>query len=132
MQVAVWDTYVKSKSGSVLHFDIIVPQDIQDASTPYQFGVQHLKSLDEPEHDLSINECRFCHIEEPTPEMLAAIRDKGYYILEMDTIPLTLSTDASRRDKIMYLKGHYSQHRFQSFKGVSEDEVNQMLLNTAK
>ncbi len=64
MQVAVWDTYVRSKSGAVLHFDIIVPQEIKDTGAIYRFGVQYLKSIDEPEHDLSVNECQFCHIED--------------------------------------------------------------------
>lgn len=132
MQVAVWDTYVISQSGEVLHFDIIVPQEIKDASAIYQFGAQYLNSINEPEHDLSVNECQFCHIEEPTIEIVAAIQDKGYYILEMDPIPTSLGTNASRRDKIMYLKGHYPQHRFQNFRGVSEDDVDQMLLNVAQ
>lgn len=132
MQVAVWDTYVKSKSGEVLHFDIIVPKEIKDSSSIYQFGTQYLNSINEPEHDLSINECQFCRIEEPTTEMVAAIQDKGYFILEMDPIPTSLGTNASRRDKIMYLKGHYPQHRFQNFKGISEDDVNQMILKAGK
>lgn len=132
MQVAVWDTYVKSQSGDVLHFDIIVPQEIKDSSSIYQFAVQYLNSINEPEHDLSLNECQFCHIEEPTMEMVAAIQKNGYYILEMDAIPKSLNTDASRRDKIMYLKGHYPQHRFQNFKGISEEDVDQMILKAGK
>jgi hypothetical protein len=132
MQVAVWDTYVKSQSGTVLHFDIIVPQEIKDPIAIYQYGVQYLNSINEPEHDLCINECRFCHIEEPTPEMLAVIQDKGYYILEMATIPISLSIHASRGDKIMYLKAHYPQHRFQNFKGISESDVNQLILNARR
>jgi len=28
MKVAVWDTYVTKKDGSVMHFDIIVPEEI--------------------------------------------------------------------------------------------------------
>lgn len=132
MQVAVWDTYVKSHSGEVLHFDIIVSQEIKEANAIYQFGTQYLNSINETDHDLSINECQFCHIEEPTMEMVAAIQKNGYYILEMDAIPKSLNTDASRRDKIMYLKGHYPKHRFQNFKGISEDDVNQMILKAGK
>ena len=30
MQVAVWDTYVTRKDGKVMHFDIIVPDDLED------------------------------------------------------------------------------------------------------
>lgn len=132
MQVAVWDTYVKSRSGTVLHFDIIVPESVKDADTIYNFGTRYLSDIGEQGSQLSTNECRFCHIEEPAPEVLAAIENKGYYILEMDAIPSSLGTDASRRDKIMYLKGHYPKFRFQSFKGVPEDEVNRMLSDTGE
>ena len=30
MQVAVWDTYVTKKDGSVMHFDIIAPDHIKE------------------------------------------------------------------------------------------------------
>ena len=30
MHVAVWDTYVTKKDGTVMHFDIIAPVDIKD------------------------------------------------------------------------------------------------------
>lgn len=132
MQVAVWDTYVKSKSGAVLHFDIIVPDTMKDAGEIYTFGKRYLQAIGEQDHDLSTEQCRFCHIEEPTEEMLAAIHDKGYYILEMDAIPSSLSANASRRDKIMHLKGHYPQYRFENFRGVAEEEVDNLLLKVEK
>ena len=30
MQVAVWDTYVTKKDGSIMHFDIIAPDHIKN------------------------------------------------------------------------------------------------------
>ena len=33
---------------------------------------------------MTSKECRFCHIEEATPEMKQAIEGKGYYIIEME------------------------------------------------
>lgn len=128
MQVAVWDTYVKNNSGAVLHFDIIVPDTLKDAERIYSFGKQYVQSRGTLPEDLSTEQCRFCHIETPLPEMLSAIADKGYYILEMDTIPASLSSTASRRDKILYLKAHYSQHRFADFGGVPEAEIDRILL----
>ncbi|MBL7711023.1 MAG: DUF2024 family protein [Chitinophagaceae bacterium] len=130
MQVAVWDTYVKTRSGSVLHFDIIVPDTLKDAGHIYGFGKQYLQSIGEGKSELSMEQCRFCHIESPTAEMLSAIGDKGYYILAMETIPASLNSDASRRDKILYLKGHYAQYRFADFRGIAETEVDHILLQS--
>jgi len=30
MKVAVWDTYVTRKEGNIMHFDVIVPEEIKD------------------------------------------------------------------------------------------------------
>lgn len=30
MKVAVWDTYVTKKDGTIMHFDIMVPEQIRD------------------------------------------------------------------------------------------------------
>lgn len=30
MKVAVWDTYVTKKDGTIIHFDIIVPEAIRE------------------------------------------------------------------------------------------------------
>ncbi|RYD82581.1 MAG: DUF2024 family protein [Sphingobacteriales bacterium] len=39
MQVAVWDTYVTKKDGSVMHFDIIAPSTIKDEATIFAYGM---------------------------------------------------------------------------------------------
>lgn len=33
MKVAVWYTYVTKKDGTVMHFDIIVPENVTDENT---------------------------------------------------------------------------------------------------
>ena len=33
MEVAVWDTYVKKKDGTVMHFDILAPSHQRDTSS---------------------------------------------------------------------------------------------------
>lgn len=38
MEVAVWDTYVTKKDGEVMHFDIIAPKTVRDATLIHQFG----------------------------------------------------------------------------------------------
>ena len=84
MQVAVWDTYVTRKDGTLMHFDIVVPDTLRDETTIYSFGKDFLCSKDEENQPLASKECSFCHIEKATPEMEASIAQKGYYIIEME------------------------------------------------
>lgn len=127
MKIAVWDTYVKTDSGNVLHFDILAPETIKDSSTIFNFGKQYLAAVGEDSNQLSAEECQFCHIEEPTAEMMADIKDKGYHIVEMDTIPESLSENASRREKILFLRGHNPKLRFASFAGTPDHEIDKMI-----
>lgn len=126
MNIAVWDTYVKKKDGSVMHFDIIAPEAIK-AEKIHEYGRAYLVVKNEAESRLDIEECQFCHIEEPTPEMKAAIDKQGYYILEMDEIPATLPPNPSRRDLILHLRAHYEQYRFMDFKEKSIEEIQNMV-----
>lgn len=127
MQTAVWDTYVKRRNGNVMHFDIIVPDTIKDPQVIYSFGKTYLNEKDEIDSKLDIEECQFCHIEEQTLEMKAAITKQGYYILEMDEIPSQLPLNPTKRDLILHLKAHNKNYRFASFKGKSIEEIQEML-----
>jgi hypothetical protein len=84
MQVAVWDTYVTKKDGSIMHFDIIAPSEVRDTSTIYGYGKEYLKAKGQAGQPLSAKECRFCHIEKVKPQWEDKIRNKGYYIYEME------------------------------------------------
>ncbi|WP_046246472.1 DUF2024 family protein [Hymenobacter terrenus] len=83
MGVAVYDTYVRKKDSTVMHFDILVPDTLTNKETIYGFGREYLKSKGQEGQALSAQECSFCHVEQPTPEMAAAIARQGYYIIEM-------------------------------------------------
>lgn len=132
MKVAVWDTYVKSQDGDVLHFDIIAPEELKDPTSIYTFGKEYLKTINEENGLINTSECQFCHIEEPTEEMLASINKCGYYILEMDKIPAMLPSNPTRRDMIMHIKAHYPEQRFKSFAGKTEEEVKELLEELSK
>lgn len=84
MQVAVWDTYVRKEDGTVMHFDIITPADIKDEKIIHTFGKQYLLSKNQQNQPLTAKECSFCHIERATDEMIVHIKQRGYYILEME------------------------------------------------
>lgn len=84
MKVAVWDTYVTKKDGSVMHFDIIAPQEIRETIVIYNYGKEYLKTKGQEGQTISSKECRFCHIETVKPQWEAEIKQKGYFIIEME------------------------------------------------
>ncbi|UOQ69650.1 DUF2024 family protein [Hymenobacter volaticus] len=83
MEVAVYDTYVPKKDGSIMHFDILVPDETASKEQVYQFGRHYLASKGQQGQPLTAKECHFCHIEEPTQEIWDVISAQGYYIIEM-------------------------------------------------
>lgn len=121
MEVAVYDTYVVKPNGDTAHFDIIVPKETS-LEEALAFGKKHLIGQ-APEGILSTEECQFCHVETPTPEMIADIKKQGYFILEMDDIPANLPTKATRRQLIEHIRAHSVQHRFANFRAVQEQEL---------
>ena len=131
MSVAVWDTYITKKNGDAMHFDIIVPDTINEAATIYQYGKAYLKSKNEENASLESQECQLCHVESPTTEMLDSISQQGYFILEMEDISAALPPNPSRRDLIMHLRAFYKNYRFADFKGKTLEDV-QGILNDAK
>lgn len=129
IKVAVWDTYVKRANGAVLHFDIIVPDHIKDAATVHAFGQEYLAQSGEVNRVITTQECQFCHIEEPSSEIMNAIAEKGYYILKMEVIPESLPSSPTRRDLILHLRAHDPNWRFADFGEKSEEEIRLMLQN---
>lgn len=83
MKVAVWDTYVTKTDGTVMHFDIIAPAEVKDEETIHKYGKEYLKLKEQSAQPLTTKECSFCHIETASAEMLSAIEQKGYCIIEM-------------------------------------------------
>lgn len=84
MQVAVWDTYVTKKDGTIMHFDIIAPSEIRDAHVIYDYGKEFLETKGQEGQPLTSKECRFCHFETIRLPWETEIRQKGYFILEME------------------------------------------------
>lgn len=84
MKTAVWDTYVKKKDGTVMHFDIVVPEDLKNEETILGFGKEFLKAKNQEGQVLTSKESRFCHIEPAKPAAQADIKEIGYHIVEME------------------------------------------------
>ena len=122
MKVAVWDTYVPSKNGDVLHFDIIVPIDTDQAQV-CRFGKTYLNSIQQTDAELNATECQMCHIEQPSDTMLLAIAQHGYYILELGQIPAHLPDNPARTDLILHLRAHYPAYRFADFSQKTIEDI---------
>lgn len=84
MQVAIWDTYVTKKDGTIMLFDIIVPADINDSSIIYGYGKAYLSDKQQEGQSLSSKECKFCHIEHVKSDLEKEIKENGFYIYEME------------------------------------------------
>ncbi|MEP3209301.1 MAG: DUF2024 family protein [Maribacter sp.] len=84
MKVSVWDTYVKRSDGRMMHFDIIVSNDLTEKQVVYGYGGKYLRQRQIQSAAITTNECKFCHIEQATEEMIRQIEENGYYILEME------------------------------------------------
>lgn len=83
MRAAIFDTYVPTRQGGIMHFDIVVP-----AGTAFElvssWGVNYLASKGQEGQPLTTKECNFCHIEEASLAMEEAFKRQGYYIIEME------------------------------------------------
>ena len=84
MKIAVWDTYVQREDGKTMHFDILVPSGLTDENIIFSFGMNYLETKPFQTKQLSANECRLCHIEQATEEMITSIERIGYSIIEME------------------------------------------------
>lgn len=67
-----------------MHFDIVAPEDIKDAEIIYAYGREYLKRKGLEGQPLASNECRFCHVQSINPQWEAEIKQKGYFIIEME------------------------------------------------
>lgn len=84
MKIAVWDTYVQRNDGIVMHFDILVPGFIKDPNIIFKFGEDYLSTKPFKAENITSDECKLCHIEQGTPEIINTIKIKGYAIIEME------------------------------------------------
>ena len=64
MKVAVWDTFVvrKDRKG-IMHFDIIVPDILEDRNQIKSFGLKYLNSKGFETEGITMDKCNFCHID---------------------------------------------------------------------
>jgi len=86
MKIDVYDSYAKSKGGKLLHFDVFVESGTS-AHTALAYGREWLQSIDETAENLESSRCNFCHSRMADPDVQSAIKECGYYILQMEGCP---------------------------------------------
>lgn len=84
MKVVVWDTYVPREDGKTMHFDILTPDELKDEKEVFDFGQAYLSTKTFKTGALTARECRFCHIEKASKQVVEEIAKKGYAIIEME------------------------------------------------
>lgn len=86
MNCDVFDTYVTRPDGRLMHFDVIVPAGTEQAAA-LAFGQAYLADVGVLDSTVTAERCRFCHVEQATPEMAQTITEQGYFILAMEGCP---------------------------------------------
>jgi hypothetical protein len=81
----VFDTYVKSKNGQIMHFDVIT--DKKDIEKAIAFAKEWLKNIGEGDAKITTEECRFCHTQSVSEEIEIEIMTNGYFISKMEGCP---------------------------------------------
>ncbi len=83
MKVSVYDTYVSTANGAIMHFDILV-EETTARQRVFQFGKAYLQGKGLADYPLNATECRYCHMELAPPHVAGEIKEKGYFIIEME------------------------------------------------
>ncbi len=84
MEISVWDTYVKRSDRKIMHFDILVPKELNNKDEIYSYGSKYLQGKVFSTEGINSKRCNFCHIENASEEIINSIKEKGYYIIEME------------------------------------------------
>ncbi|MBP4139194.1 DUF2024 family protein [Flavobacterium geliluteum] len=84
MKVAVWDTYVTRNDGKIMHFDILVEENVMEENIIFEYGKKYLKSVMQSTQNLTSKQCNFCHIDVVPEHMEKQIINNGYAIIEME------------------------------------------------
>ena len=81
MTINVFDTHVRTRDGRYLHFDVLI--DSRDSELAKSYARRFLDEQGVQDEDISMNECRFCHVEPNNPVVSAAISQHGHFILKL-------------------------------------------------
>ena len=85
MDIDVYDTYVRTADGELLHFDVFVPAG--DGIKARQYAYEWLLDIGRTPRESTLEKCAYCHTVTAKPEIQQRIDESGYYILPMEGCP---------------------------------------------
>ncbi len=85
MKIDVYDTYVRTTEGKLLHFDVLLPAGQGDKAA--EFARAWLRSIGVASDDVTQESCDFCHSQAANPALQGHIERHGYFILQMEGCP---------------------------------------------
>ena len=83
MEIQVYDTYVKAKDGKTMHFDVYLDKAAGSMGKALEGAKKYLSSVGEGDAKITTEECRFCHVKDPSQEEQTEITKEGFYIYKM-------------------------------------------------
>lgn len=87
MKIAFWDTNVLRLDGKIMHFDILVPEELKDFEVILQYGISYIKTKPFKTKKLTADECTFCQVddisEKQQEQLFNQIKEQGYAIIEL-------------------------------------------------
>lgn len=85
-QIHIFDTYARSPSGRILHFDVVVPD--KDPARALAFAHDWLHSIGEENAVVNQENCCYCHSAQSAPaDMAEEIEVRGYAIYKLEGCP---------------------------------------------
>ena len=82
----VFDTYAKTSTGKIIHFDVILEEQNQQKAIEY--AQQWLESVGIDHANVSSGNCFFCHsLAEIPPELNEQLKALGYAIYKLEGCP---------------------------------------------
>jgi Domain of unknown function (DUF2024) len=81
----IYDTYVKTSSGRIMHFDVVL--DEQDQAKALSYAKEWLAGIGHPDAIVTQENCAFCHTAEAPPDIRKQIDNQGYGIYKLEGCP---------------------------------------------
>jgi hypothetical protein len=85
-RIFVFDTFAKSATGRILHFDVVLPEN--DHAKALESARAWLASIGQENAVVNAENCCYCHSEPTAPaEMLEEIEFRGFAIHKLEGCP---------------------------------------------
>ncbi|CAI1150857.1 Domain of uncharacterised function (DUF2024) [Serratia quinivorans] len=81
MEINVFDTYVETRTGRFLHFDVLI--ESKDQQLALKYANNWLEAQGIQAADIKQNMCAYCHTELAPPEVVSVVKRQGYFIIDL-------------------------------------------------